>query len=46
MPKNKICFFLIAFVLLIFLFTPLTKANSLPLLGKVIFIDPGHGGIC
>lgn len=43
MSKSRIIFF----VLIIFLFIlklGTVKANSMPLLGKVIYIDPGHGG--
>lgn len=40
--KNKL-FFL--FLFLISLYTlAIVRANSLPLFGKVIYIDPGHGG--
>lgn len=40
--KNKL-FFLLAFF--IFLFSlGIVRAINLPLLGKVIYIDPGHGG--
>lgn len=33
------------FILLLYIFTFTTKALNLPFFGKVIYIDPGHGGI-
>ena len=39
--KNKL-FFL--FIFLIILYTlAIVRANTLPLFGKVIYLDPGHG---
>ena len=44
MYKQKILIF-IFFILFVSIFGFInTKANELPLLGKIIYIDPGHGG--
>ncbi len=40
--KNKLFFLLIFFVSLYTI--AIVRANNLPLLGKVIYLDPGHGG--
>ena len=40
--KNKLFFLLIFFISLYTI--AIVRANNLPLLGKVIYLDPGHGG--
>lgn len=40
--KNKL-FFLFTFLICLYTFA-IVRANTLPLLGKVIYLDPGHGG--
>lgn len=46
MYKNKI-YTLLAFILMICTFSIINiKAKELPLTGKIIYVDPGHGGIC
>lgn len=44
MKKNLIILFLTLGVFLILILTKVKAINYLPLLGKVIVIDPGHGG--
>ena len=40
--KNKLFFLLLFFISLYTI--AIVRANNLPLLGKVIYLDPGHGG--
>lgn len=45
MKKYKICVF-VFFIMLLFVFNFVSaKDKSLPLLSKVIYLDPGHGGV-
>ncbi len=41
--KNKL-FFLVIFIISLYTLA-IVRANNLPLLGKVIYLDPGHGGL-
>lgn len=45
MHKYKICVFLFLILGIIGFNYSYASNVSLPLLGKVIYIDPGHGGI-
>lgn len=40
----KICIIILFFICLFLLDTVDARINELPLLGRVIFVDPGHGG--
>lgn len=45
MFKYKMFMFLLFTLCFISFYTVKGKENSLPLMGKVIYIDPGHGGL-
>lgn len=45
MFKYKIYILLIFFLTLISINVIIAKSNEIPLLGKVIYLDPGHGGL-